>query len=94
VAITPEMALPSGSWKRLGRATTDADGRQRDLTNGRELADGTHGLKFDTAPYFARVGEATFFPEVAVVFAVGYVDEHVHVPLLLSPYGYSTYRGS
>jgi 5-hydroxyisourate hydrolase len=72
----------------LGRARTDADGRVTEL--GPALIEpGTYRLVFDTAAY-----AATFFPEVTVTFTVNAADRHYHVPLLLSPFGYSTYRGS
>jgi 5-hydroxyisourate hydrolase len=80
------------TWVALGRGTTDADGRVGDLAGGR-LVPGSHRLTFATGAYFAALGERAFYPEVSVVFAVD-GDEHHHVPLLLSPFGYSTYRGS
>ena len=55
---------------------------------------GRYRLTFDTGAYFRAVGEAGFYPEVSVTFVVGHGEEHYHVPLLLSPFGYSTYRGS
>ena len=77
--------------RRLTTATTDADGRVRfDL----ELGAGTHGLVFATGAYFAAAERDTFFPEVEVSFAVDPEQEHYHVALLLSPYSYTTYRGS
>lgn len=80
---------------RVGVGTTDDDGRLRDfLTAGGTLEAGTYRLRFDVAEYFVRTGRESFYPEVCVLFRVGNVDEHYHVPLLISPYGYSTYRGS
>ncbi|HUK36646.1 MAG TPA: hydroxyisourate hydrolase [Vicinamibacterales bacterium] len=83
----------SGSeWVTVGRAVTDTNGRVTAFT-GAPLAPGTYRLTFDTAAYHRSIGVPPFFPEVAVVFeAVG--AAHHHVPLLLSPYGYSTYRGA
>jgi 5-hydroxyisourate hydrolase len=80
-------------WQTVGRGTTDADGRARDLLS---LApqEGRYRLTFDTGAYFQAVGEAGFYPEVSVTFVVGRDEAHYHVPLLLSPFGYSTYRGS
>ncbi len=76
----------------LGAATTDADGRVAGLGGGR-LPPGDYRLRFDTAAHFAATSTPGFYPEVVVAFTVG--DEaHYHVPLLLNPYGYSTYRGS
>jgi 5-hydroxyisourate hydrolase len=82
----------TGGWAEVGRGVTDADGRVRELL-GDELADGRYRLTFDTAQYFRTVGEAAFYPEVSVVFLVAGGGHH-HVPLLLSPFGYTTYRGS
>jgi 5-hydroxyisourate hydrolase len=77
--------------RQLTQATTDADGRVRfDL----ELGAGTHTLVFDTGAYFAAADRDTFHPQVTVAFAVDPALAHLHVPLLLSPYSYTTYRGS
>ena len=85
----------AGAWRELGRGATDADGRLRTLLpDGAPLAAGTYRLVFDTASYFAASGVDGFSPEVSVVFAVKEPGGHYHVPLLLSPFGYSTYRGS
>lgn len=83
------VALP------LSRGATDADGRLRDLLpDDVPLEPGTFRLVFDTGRYFAGQGVQSFYPEVAVVFQVRDAGQHHHVPLLLSPFGYSTYRGS
>ena len=75
----------------LATAETDADGRIRfDL----ELGAGTHRLTFATAAYFAADERPCFHPEVSVAFEIDRSREHVHVALLLSPYSYTTYRGS
>lgn len=74
-------------------ATTDADGRVRRLGPDR-VEPGTYRLVFDTADYFARTGQSCFFPEVSLSFVVADPDRHLHVPVLLSPFAYSTYRGS
>jgi 5-hydroxyisourate hydrolase len=93
VPIVLEVLRGDG-WEALGRGATDADGRLRDLVaEGTALAAGRYRLTFDTGAYFRDRAEAAFYPEVAVVFTVA-ADEHHHVPLLLSPFGYSTYRGS
>jgi 5-hydroxyisourate hydrolase len=78
-----------GRWEAVGRGTTDADGRARDLLSSAP-EEGRYRLTFDTGTYFPM----GFFPEVSVTFAVAPGDEHYHVPLLFSPFGYSTYRGS
>jgi 5-hydroxyisourate hydrolase len=74
-------------WREIGRGTTDDDGRLRTLT-GPSIEAGTYRITFDTS------GRSEFFPEVAIVFEVKDAQQHYHVPLLLSPFGYSTYRGS
>jgi 5-hydroxyisourate hydrolase len=77
-----------GGWVVVARGTTDDDGRVKPL-----LADAPHGTYRITFATRAYLGAAAFFPEVAVVFVVS-DDRHHHVPLLLSPFGYATYRGS
>ncbi len=76
----------------VGAGVTDADGRIADLGPDR-LHEGTYQLVFATGVWFADHGAATFYPEVRIAFGVD-GDAHYHVPLLLSPFGYSTYRGS
>lgn len=91
LAVHLEQRVESGAYAEVARAATDADGRVRAWT----IADpGTYRLVFDTGAYFAARGEATFYPEVAVTFAITVPEEPHHVPLLLSPFAYSTYRGS
>ncbi|HEX6517254.1 MAG TPA: hydroxyisourate hydrolase [Nocardioidaceae bacterium] len=77
----------------LAEAATDDDGRARDLGPDR-LDAGTYRLVFDTAAYHAATGQSGFFPEVAITFTLTDPAQHYHVPLLLSPFAYSTYRGS
>ena len=83
-----------GGWRPLGGAITDADGRAGDLLAGAALEAGVYRLIFETAGYFAASGRTCFYPRVEVTFEVTAPGEHHHVPLLLAPYGYSTYRGS
>ncbi len=79
----------------LGAGTTDGDGRLRDfISAGAELSEGTYRLRFDVGAYFAQTSRESFYPEVIVTFEVRATNEHYHVPLLISPFGYSTYRGS
>lgn len=77
----------------LATATTNADGRVADLGPERVPA-GTYRLVFDTAAYFEATGQSGFFPEVMLTFTLADPDQHYHVPVLLSPFAYSTYRGS
>jgi 5-hydroxyisourate hydrolase len=82
-------------WREIGRAETDADGRARQiLPAGSELAAGTYRITFGIEVYFQAQGIEGFYPEASIVFYVRDAAQHYHVPLLLSPYGYSTYRGS
>ena len=95
VPVTLEARGDGGAWHELGRGFTDADGRLRDLLpQEHKLSKGAYRLTFDTAVYFAAQGLKGFYAEVAVSFVVNETGAHYHVPLLLSPYGYSTYRGS
>jgi 5-hydroxyisourate hydrolase len=88
-------ARAGAGWRELGRATTDSDGRVRTLlAPGAVLVTGVHRLTFELAPYFADRGVEAFYPEASVVFEVRDASSAHHVPLLLSPFGYSTYRGS
>jgi 5-hydroxyisourate hydrolase len=82
-----------GTWVPLGTGVTNSDGRIGDLVED-PIESGRYRITFDTGPYFAERGQATFFPEVSIVFEVKDATQHHHVPLLLSPFGYSTYRGS
>jgi len=89
------LELRSGvdTWTEAGHGTTDADGRIRDLLIG-PLQTGVYRLTFDTGTYFRAQGVQGFYPCVAIVFEIRDASQHHHVPLLLSPFGYSTYRGS
>lgn len=85
--------LVGDQWTAAGRGRTDANGRISALLEGPPLA-GTYRLTFDTGAYFAVQDTRAFFPEVGIVFEALDGEPHYHVPLLLSPFGYSTYRGS
>lgn len=79
----------------LAHGVTDADGRVRDLLEDSEaIRPGVYKLTFDTGAYYAQSGVEGFYPEVVIIFEIREATEHHHVPLLLSPFGYSTYRGS
>ncbi len=93
VPVLLELRSGSETWTERGRGTTDADGRIKDLVAG-PLVPGVYRLTFDTAAYFRAQKLEAFYPYVAIVFEVRDPASHHHVPLLLSPFGYSTYRGS
>jgi 5-hydroxyisourate hydrolase len=82
-----------GEWTVLAEGATNADGRCADLLNAGALTRGVYRLAFDTRAYFEAQGQKGFYPVVEIVFDVS-DERHHHVPLLLSPFGYSTYRGS
>ena len=93
VALSLEV-LEGAAWRSLGAGVTDADGRAGDLLAGAPLEARTYRLTFETGAYFVATGRRSFYPRVEVTFEVAAPAEHHHVPLLLSPFGYSTYRGS
>ena len=91
--VTLSRREPDGGWKHVGESVTDADGRIRQITED-ELEAGEYQLRFDTRPYFQRSGLEAFYPEVLVVFSVDDPSGHLHVPVLLSAFGYTTYKGT
>jgi 5-hydroxyisourate hydrolase len=85
----------AGGWKLVGKGTTNSDGRITDLTsNEAQSVAGVYRLIFDTGKYFSDQELEAFYPQVTIVFRIEDPAQHYHVPLLLSPFGYSTYRGS
>jgi 5-hydroxyisourate hydrolase len=94
VAVRLERMDASGGWHELASAKTNDDGRVPDLLGEGDLNQGVHRLTFDTGAYFAAQRIEHFYPQVTVEFRVTELEQHHHVPLLLSPFGYSTYRGS
>ncbi len=82
-----------GDWEHVASGTTNDDGRIGDL-GPEALASGTYRITFDTGAYFARTNTATFYPEVTITFVIDEDEKHYHVPILLSPFAFSTYRGS
>jgi 5-hydroxyisourate hydrolase len=94
VAVILETQSSAGQWTEAARGATDSDGRLRDWPAAKTLPAGTYRLTFDTRTYFASRKTASLYPQVAIVFEVRDAQEHCHIPLLLSPFGYSTYRGS
>jgi 5-hydroxyisourate hydrolase len=89
LAVTLFSLDGPAAWTAVESAATDADGRYR---FGAETAPGTYRLTFDTGAYFEQRAVLAFYPEVTITFTV--TGGHFHVPLLLSPFAYSTYRGS
>lgn len=82
------------SWRLVATAVTDVDGRIGDWGVDEQPTPGVHRLTFAVGAYFEAREVETFYPEVAVTFQATEDRGHYHVPLLLSPFGYSTYRGS
>jgi len=91
-----EVALsrrePDGDWREVSNAVTDAGGRVSSLTD-EELEAGEYRLSFATRPYFERSGLSAFYPEISVVFNLDDPSAHLHLPVLLTAFGYSTYKG-
>ncbi len=95
VTTTLEYRAAPGTWKELSRSKTGSDGRITNfLPEQFAVEKGVYRLTFFTEEYFRSSATETFFPFVVVTFEIRDVAAHYHVPLLLSPYGYSTYRGS
>jgi 5-hydroxyisourate hydrolase len=95
VAVTLEIVDAYGAAHPLGYARTDADGRVHDLLAGDgALEAGRYRLTFDVGAYFTETRRETFYPQVIVMFELRDARQHYHIPLLVSPYGYATYRGS
>jgi 5-hydroxyisourate hydrolase len=82
----------NGTWREIARTTTDADGRSPKMAEGATVP-GRYRLRFAVREYFAASDTPTFYPVVLIDFEIARAEHH-HVPLLLSPWGYSTYRGS
>ena len=95
IAIALEREAARDQWEVVGQGETDNDGRLRSLMpDDMPLTAGVYRLVFNTRQYFAAHGLAAFYPHVIIVFETAEGERHYHVPLLLSPFGYSTYRGS
>ena len=97
VLVRLDRQSHDGRWETIGSQKTDSDGRVRDLTPADEpLVPAVHRLTFEVGPYFRSNDVDSFYQEVTIAFTVNDDDasQHYHVPLLLSPFGYSTYRGS
>lgn len=95
VGVTLEQHAEGRGWREVGRGATDRNGRLDDLLpEGERPTAGAWRLCFAVGHYQANAGGESFYPEVTVEFTVHNGAEHYHVPLLLSPFGYTTYRGS
>lgn len=95
IGVELEQQLHDMSWRALARGKTNSDGRVTDLLpDQQELLRGSYRLIFQTAPYFHSGGVYSIYPSITVAFEVQDVTSHYHIPLLLSPHGYTTYRGS
>jgi 5-hydroxyisourate hydrolase len=89
------LQIKSGeTWKTLGAGLTDANGRCAGLLGDSPLEKGTYRLLFNAGDYYRELHLDTFYSEISIVFEVSHPEMHYHVPLLISPFGYSTYRGS
>ena len=89
------LQIKSGdSWKTLGSELTDGNGRCTGLLGSSQLEAGTYRLLFNAGAYYREMKTETFYSEISIVFEVLHPETHYHVPLLISPFGYSTYRGS
>ena len=94
IRITLQFLDGSGYWQNIAEGVTNEDGRISDLLDDNsQIGKGVYRLIFETGSYFNEMDTGTFYPYVPVVFEIA-DDGHYHVPLLLNPYGYSTYRGS
>jgi 5-hydroxyisourate hydrolase len=94
VPLALDFQTAAKAWAEVGRGFTDADGRCKNLSAKESLQSGTYRLTFDTGAYFSARKIEGLYPQVIIVFEIKNTQQHYHIPLLLSPYGYSTYRGS
>lgn len=95
VPVMLEHSTAPDLWLVIGKGVTDADGRARALLpEGASLSPGLYRLVFNTRPYFDDAGVEAFYPHVVIVFEATKGEAHYHVPLLLGPFAYTTYRGS
>ena len=92
IEVTLELRKDE-QWVPVGGGTTNDDGRVPDLMTD-EIVDGAYRINFMVADYFAGLNQEAFYPVVRIEFTVDDPQQHYHVPLLLNPFGYSTYRGS
>ncbi|NWU75117.1 HIUH hydrolase, partial [Onychorhynchus coronatus] len=89
-----QLVEPGPQWRELAQRHTDTDGRCQPLLAAGQAKAGTYKLRFETAPYWQGLGHTSFYPYVEVVFIITDPAQKLHIPLLISPYSYTTYRGS
>jgi 5-hydroxyisourate hydrolase len=95
IRVVVETGHAADQWTELARAVTDGDGRIAEFAPPlMALLPGVYRVRFFTGAYFAAMEVTGFYPEVDVIVQIDEPDQHYHIPLLLSPFGYSTYRGS
>lgn len=95
VLVLLERATSSRAWQSIGQGRTGKDGRLENfLSKNVRLQVGTYRVTFDVATYFRSLNTVSFYPEVVITFVVRDATQHHHIPLLLGPFGYTTYRGS
>ncbi len=97
VQVTLECCAPNvwpPVWHPVASKSTDEDGRCKGLLAAEKVSEGAYRIVFETGAYFFRSARATLYPEVTVTFTVDVSGASYHIPLLLSPFGYTTYRGS
>lgn len=95
IPVVLELQKSGDTWTVIGKGETDADGRVKSLLGAEtNLAAGTYRMTFTTQSYFAAAKRESFYPYVTIVFTLPSGNQHYHVPLLMSGYGFSTYRGS
>ena len=92
VGVLVEQLDSYGAGHPVAEGRTDADGRVKDLY--KDVAPGRYRLTFDTGAYFMVTRRETFYPNVTITVEIADASQHYHIPLLVSPFGYSTYRGS
>jgi 5-hydroxyisourate hydrolase len=93
IVVKLDRQTANGDWETIGIQATDSDGRARDLMTA-DVTAAVHRLTFEVGPYFKHKEVESFYQEITIDFVVKDASQHYHVPLLLSPFGYSTYRGS
>jgi 5-hydroxyisourate hydrolase len=94
IDVRLERKNGDGEWETIGNQKTDSDGRANELYSTSELTTGVYRLLFDVGSYFGPKQIESFYEKIVIAFNVKDSSQHYHVPLLLSPFGYSTYRGS